>query len=79
MRGRRFACPVPIKLRVVKTNRPYVAFSVASEAGDCEKSSTRRDPQARRERKLGKKLLGAPIRNRPVYQAVVEKDDVATV
>jgi len=26
-----------------------------------------------------KNYLGRPIRNRPVYQAVVEKDDVATV
>src|SRR6266516_115461 len=78
-RGRRFACPPP-KKKVGKTNRKVgqtIVFCrlspgspVASEAGESEKSSTRQALQARPELKLGKKLLGSPKRQRPVYQAI---------
>src|SRR5258708_1346861 len=80
--GRRFACPPP-KKKVGKTNRQmgqtlvFCRLSPGSRADSAaaksEKSSTRQALQARPELKLGKKLLGSPKRQRPVYQAI-EKD-----
>src|SRR5438477_12315756 len=68
------------KKRLAKTNRKVgqtIVFCrlspgspVISEAVDNEKSSTRQALQARPELKLGKKLLGSPKRQRPVYQAI---------